>query len=159
MKKQILIAVLLALGCTSGAYAQRDKVKIQDTQARLLDVTSNAYVKPLTVELKVDKSKGRIRDEWTLTRDQAEAEMKGDIVNIRSYAVYMSSQKHNADVIVAATFNFRTNDEGTGYLITVVGYPATFENWKTADATDYEWIRMEKTLTTADREKISAVVK
>ena len=158
MRKQILIA-LLALGCTSGAYAQRDKVKIQDTQARLLDVTSNAYVKPLTVELKVDKSKGRIRDEWTLTREQAEAEMKGDIVNIRSYAVYMSPQKHNADVIVAATFNFRTNDEGTGYLITVVGYPATFENWKTADTTDYEWIRMEKTLTTADREKISAVVK
>lgn len=158
MKKQILIA-LLALGCASSAYAQKDKVKIQDTQARLLDVTSNAYVKPLTVELKVDQSKGRIRDEWTLTKEQAESEMKGDIVNIRSYAVYMSSQKHNADVIVAATFNFRTNDEGTGYLITVVGYPATFENWKTADSSDYEWIRMEKTLTTADREKISAVVK
>lgn len=158
MKKQILIA-LLALGCVSSAYAQKDKVKIQDTQARLLDVTSNAYVKPLTVELKIDQSKGRIRDEWTLTKEQAESEMKGDIVNIRSYAVYMSSQKHNADVIVAATFNFRTNDEGTGYLITVVGYPATFQNWKTADNTDYEWIRMEKTLTTADREKISAVVK
>ena len=116
-------------------------------------------MKPLTVELVIDKSKGRIRDEWTLTKEQAETEMKGDIVNIRSYAVYMSSQKHNADVIVAATFNFRTNDEGTGYLITVVGYPATFQNWKTADASDYEWIRMEKTLTTADREKISAVVK
>lgn len=158
MKKQFLIA-LFALIYVSSAYAQKDKVKIQDTQARLLDVTSNAYVKPLTVELKIDQSKGRIRDEWTLTKEQAESEMKGDIVNIRSYAVYMSSQKHNADVIVAATFNFRTNDEGTGYLITVVGYPATFQNWKTADNTDYEWIRMEKTLTTADREKISAVVK
>lgn len=159
MKKQILLAAMLALGCSSTAFAQKDRVKIQDTQARLLDVTSNAYVKPLTVELKVDKTKGRIRDEWTLTREQAESEMKGDIVNIRSYAVYMSSQKHNADVIVAATFNFRTNDEGTGYLITVVGYPATFENWKTADSSDYEWIRMEKTLTTNDREKISAIVK
>lgn len=158
MKKQILI-VLLALGCMSSVYAQKDRVKVQDTQARLLDVTSNAYVKPLTVELKVDRTKGRIRDEWSLTKEQAEGEMKGDIVNIRSYAVYMSSQKHNADVIVAATFNFRTNDEGTGYQITVVGYPAIFENWKTADATDYEWIRMEKTLTTTDREKISAVVK
>lgn len=71
----------------------------------------------------------------------------------------MSSQKHNADVIVAATFNIKTNDEGTGYIVTVVGYPATFANWKTAEASDYEWIRMEKTLTTADREKISAIVK
>ncbi len=156
--KRIILLALFAI-CFTGAQAQRDKVKIQDTQARLLDVTSNAYVKPLTVELIVDKTKGRIRDEWTLTKEQAESEMKGDIVNIRSYAVYMSSQKHNADVIVAATFNFRTNDEGTGYLITVVGYPATFQNWKTAEASDYEWIRMEKTLTTADREKISAVVK
>lgn len=76
MKKQILIAALLTIGCTSGAYAQRDKVKIQDTQARLLDVTSNAYVKPLTVELKVDQSKGRIRDEWTLTREQARYERR-----------------------------------------------------------------------------------
>ncbi len=157
--KRIILLALLAVGSIGGAQAQKDKVKIQDTQARLLDVTSNAYVKPLTVELVIDKSKGRIRDEWTLTKELAETEMKGDIVNIRSYAVYMSSQKHNADVIVAATFNFRTNDEGTGYLITVVGYPATFQNWKTADASDYEWIRMEKTLTTADREKISAVVK
>ena len=41
MKRQILTTALLALICT-GAYAQRDKVKIQDTQARLLDVTSNA---------------------------------------------------------------------------------------------------------------------
>ncbi len=60
--------------------------------------------------------------------------MKGDIVNIRSYAVYMSSQKHDADVIVAATFNFRTNDEGTGYLIALSSASgATFENWKTAE--------------------------
>jgi hypothetical protein len=89
----------------------------------------------------IDKSKGRIKDEWTLTREQAEQEMNGDLVNIRSYAIYMSSQKHNADVIVAATFNVKTNDDGNGYKVTVIGYPATFINWKTAEASDYEWIR------------------
>lgn len=159
MKRFILIALLTLAWGTAETYAQKVTVKMQETQARLLDVTSNAYVHPLTVELIVDKTKGRIKDEWPLTKDQAETEMKGDIVNIRSYAVYMSSQKHNADVIVAATFNIKTNDEGTGYIVTVVGYPATFANWKTAEASDYEWIRMEKTLTTADREKISAIVK
>ena len=35
----------------------------------------------------------------------------------------------------------------------------TFINWKTAEASDYEWIRMEKTLTTADKDKIAAVIK
>ena len=43
--------------------------------------------------------------------------------------------------------------------MTVIGYPATFINWKTAEASDYEWIRMEKTLTTADKDKIAAVIK
>lgn len=157
--KKILFMMLFAMIGVAAAQAQKTTVRIQDTQARLLDVNSNAYVKPLTVELQVDKTKGRIRDEWPLTKEQAENEMQGDITNIRSYAVYMSSQKHNADVIVAATFNLRTNDAGNGYIITVVGYPAVFVNWKTADASDYEWIRMEKTLTTSDRDKIAAAIK
>ena len=116
-KKLILVIFLTFIGAI-GAYAQKTNVRMQETQARLLDVTSNAYVKPLTVELQIDKSKGRIKDEWTLTREQAEQEMNGDLVNIRSYAIYMSSQKHNADVIVAATFNVKTNDDGNGYKVT-----------------------------------------
>ncbi len=152
----MLFALLV---CGGNMYAQKNTVKMQDTQARLVDIFSHAYVKPLTVELSVDKSKGRIKDEWSLTKEQAETEMGGNLENIRSYAVYMSSQKHNADAIVAATFNFRTSEDGSGYLITVVGYPASFVNWKTADSNDYEWIRMEKTLTTNDRDKISAIVK
>lgn len=157
MKKSIL-TLAVAFVFLAGGYAQKN-VRIQDTQVRLLDVNSNAYVKPLTVELVVDKSKGRIRDKWSLTREQAESEMRGDWANIRSYAVYMSSEKHNADVIVAATFHIKTDDDGSGYEVTVVGYPANFNNWKTADDSDDEWIRMEKTLTTSDREKISAIVK
>ena len=125
-----------------------------------MDVTSNAYVKPLTVELKVDTSKGRIVDVWPLTKEQVEVEMGGDIANIRSWGVYQSSKKHNVDVIVAATFNFKTDDTRDGfYQLTVVGYPASFVNWATATEADYEWIRMEKVVTTSEREKISAIVK
>ena len=63
-KKLILVIFLTFIGAI-GAYAQKTNVRMQETQARLLDVTSNAYVKPLTVELQIDKSKGRIKDEWT----------------------------------------------------------------------------------------------
>lgn len=159
MRKTFLLTLfaLLAWGCNM--FAQKNNVRVQDTQARLVDIYSRAYVKPLTVELSVDKNKGRVKDEWALTKEQAETEMGGSLENIRSYAVYMSSQKHNADAIVAATFNFRTNDAGDGYLITITGYPASFVNWKTAESADYEWIRMEKTLTTADREKMEAILK
>ena len=157
MKRFYFIALFAFIGIM-GAQAQ--KVKYQDTQARLLDVTSNAYVKPLTVELKVDTSKGRIVDVWPLTKEQVEVEMGGDIANIRSWGVYQSSKKHNVDVIVAATFNFKTDDTRDGfYQLTVVGYPASFVNWATATEADYEWIRMEKVVTTSEREKISAIVK
>ena len=61
-KKLILVIFLTFIGAI-GAYAQKTNVRMQETQARLLDVTSNAYVKPLTVELQIDKSKGRIKDE------------------------------------------------------------------------------------------------
>ena len=157
--RKFTLFCMLSLVFAVSAMAQKPNVKIQDTQARLLDMQSNGYVKPLTVELKVDDSKGRVRDQWQLTREQAETEMNGDLANIRSYAVYMSSKKHNCDVIVAATFNFRTSDDGKGYEIEVVGFPASFVNWKTATQADYEWIRMEKVQTTADRDKIQAVVK
>lgn len=157
MKK--FLFTILALAAFAVSYAQKSSTRIQDTQARLLDVTSNAYVHPLTVELQVIESAGRIRDVWPLTREQAEVEMQGDIVNIRSYGVFMSSKKHNADVIVAATFNFHTTDDGKGYEIEVVGFPAIFTKWATAKPTDYEWIRMEKVQTTDDRDRLKALVK
>ena len=158
MKKTILLCVF-SLVTTAGTMAQKTTVKIQETQARLLDMQSNGYVKPLTVELKIDDSKGRVCDIWPLSKEQVDVEMRGDIANIRSYAIYMSSKKHSADVIVAATFNFKTTDNGDGYEIEVVGFPASFVNWKTATQADYEWIQMEKTQTTADREKIKAIIK
>lgn len=43
-KKLILVIFLTFIGAI-GAYAQKTNVRMQETQARLLDVTSNAYVK------------------------------------------------------------------------------------------------------------------
>lgn len=84
MKKFYFIALFSFIGIL-GMQAQKTTVKFQDTQARLLDVKTNAYVKPLTVELKVDTSKGRISDEWSLSKEQVEVEMGGDLANIRSW--------------------------------------------------------------------------
>jgi len=79
--------------------------------------------------------------------------------NLRSYGVYKSVQKHNCDVIIAATFNFETTDLLNGGTLEVVGYPANFINWKTADDKDLEWIRMEKVQTTSERDRLNAIVK
>lgn len=156
MKRTLLMGFALLLGIV--CFAQKTEFRFQATQARLLDVMSNAYVKPLTVELKVLNTK-RISEVIKLTKQEVEQDMKGDLDNIRSYAVYRASQIHDCDVIVAATFNVKTSNDGTGYEVNVIGYPANFVNWKTATSEDYEWIKMEKTVTTSEREKIAAAVR
>lgn len=159
--KSFAITTLCLFGCVLSGFAQKTtQIQFQETQARLLDVSSNAYVKPLTVELKV-KGTERIREIVSIPRNQAMIAMKADPVNWKSYAVYEASKRLSCDVIVAATFNI-SYDEVAGdkdVQIEVVGYPADFVNWHTATPQDIEWIRMEKTITTAEREKIAAAVK
>lgn len=158
MKKLLLVITIFAT-CVTVGFAQKTVVKkFQDTQARMLDIKATGYVKPLAVELKVS-AEGRISQSWPLSKEQAEIEMKGDIVNIRSWALFMTCEKYGADVIVAPTFNFKTTDDGNGYVITVVGFPANFINWRTITEADYEWIQMERTQTTGDRENIKALIK
>ena len=154
MKRTVFLMIALAM-CTI-SFAQKSEFKFQATQARLLDVMSNAYVKPLTVELQIISSK-HVSEIIKLTKQEVEQDMKGDLENVRSYAVYRASQLHDCDVIVAATFNIRT--AGDGYEVNIIGYPANFVNWKTATQADYEWIQMEKTVTTSEREKIAAAIK
>lgn len=153
--KRTLFIVMALVTCTV-SFAQKSEFRFQATQARLLDVMSNAYVKPLTVELQVISQK-RVSEVIKLTKQEVEQDMKGDLENIRSYVVYRASQMHDCDVIVAATFNIRT--AGDGYEVNIIGYPANFVNWKTATPEDYEWIKIEKTVTTSERDKIAAAVK
>ena len=159
--KKIIVTLLVGVFFPVLIFAQKTtQVQYQETQARLLDVSANAYVKPLTVELKV-KGNQRIRDVVKIPRNVALVAMKADPSNWRSYAVYEVSKRLGCDVIVAATFNI-SFDEVAGdqdVQIEVVGFPADFTNWQTATTQDLEWIRMEKTLTTDDREKIAAAVK
>ncbi len=156
-----MLGILVGALYPSLTFAQKNtQIQYQETQARLLDVSANAYVKPLTVELKV-KSGQRIREVVKIPRDYALVVMKGNVSNWRSYSVYEVSKRLQCDVIVAATFNIKY-DEVAGdkdIEIEVVGYPADFLNWQTATTQDLEWIKLEKTITTAERDKIAAAVK
>lgn len=154
--KRYLILTVMALCLTYTVNAQKVE-SYQSTQARVLEPQSNAYVRPLTVELKVINEQ-RIVDQWPLTPELVNA-FRGNVEDIRSWGIYMSCKKHNCDVIVAATFNLQSDDTSKGFTLDVVGYPAIYQNWKTATQADYEWIRMEKTQTTAEREKIAAIKK
>lgn len=136
------------------SYAQKTvKFDYQTSQARVLDVNPSTYVKPLVAEVIVDSSKGRIRDSWILTSDELAARLvRKDVIddasiqNLRSYAVFKSSEKHNCDLIIAATFDIHITENGAE--VSVVGYPANFANWSTGVKADYDWITIEKNIDT-----------
>jgi len=147
IKKTVLLA-LLACSCF-GLNAQNNKTvrfDIRDSQARVLDVYPSTYIKPVIAELKVDTSRGRIRDTWPLTVEELAArtidnDANATMQNLRTYAVYKSSEKNNCDVVIAATFDIQLTEKGA--TITIVGYPANFSNWATGTVADYEWIMNE----------------
>ncbi len=147
----------VVLMAAMAANAQKTTTyRYEDTQARAMDIVSTGYVKPLTVELKVDATKGRQRFSYDMDREFVENDMKGDVENIRSYGLFKASAEASCDVIVAPTFHLYTNNKG-GYTLEVVGYAGTFVNWKTMTNEDMSWI--DKAQTTEDRQNINAKLK
>lgn len=158
MRKLVFTLLAMVLGMTVSFAQSKNYTNIQESQARLLDVNPTTYVKPLTCEIEV-LPVGRIMDVWTLTLDQVK-DLRGELPNIRSWGVFQSSRKHNCDLLVAATFDFKTDpDNPSQFLLTVVGFPANFINWKSIDEKDYEWLRIEKILTTDRRSNYEAIIK
>ena len=119
------------------------KFEFSASEARVLDAEPQTFVKPLVVEVKIDESKGRIRDSWTLNVDEYNSRViKGDyaatIRNLQVYGVFKSSEKHNCDIIATPTFDVQINERGA--VINVVGFPASFVNWTTGTKADVEWL-------------------
>ncbi len=155
MKKCILLFVLMLLGV--GAHAQtKTTVKFHDTQARALETTTVSHVKPLVVDVEVSPTK--FSDEWPLSDEDVKG-MNGDISNLRSWATFQSAKKHDADVIVAPMYEIKNDVNSGTYVVTVVGYEGRFKNWRSVNATDYDWIKIEKAFNTSEREKVEAIVK
>ncbi len=161
MKKIFLALFTLVIG-TVVCHAQKE-VRIQDTEVRKVNVLANAYVKPLTVEVKVS-DKGRVTERIQLSNQDlldlaggtkyttTDKEFLVEFVqNIRNFATYRVCQIHQCDMLVASTSNIRTVENGI--VVEIMGFPANFVNWKTATQADYEWIKMEKDQTKSDKER------
>ncbi len=72
-------------------------------------------------------------------------------MSLKVKALAKSSNKHNADMIIAATFDYQQEIKVSGLLrkvksnivtVTVSGYPALFANWEpiSKDPCEYEWV-------------------
>lgn len=141
-------------GLSLSASAQKTvKFEFQTSEARTLDVYPSTYIHPLIAEVVVDTQTGRIHDSWNLSFEdykarESSASSAATLQNLRAYALFKSSEKHNCDLIVAATFDIKITDNGA--VINIVGYPANFSNWSTGVKADYDWILLEREVQSLD---------
>ena len=157
MKKLILFLALVCVGVMS-SYAQKSVYKFRDAQARAGDAVTEVCVMPTIVEVKVLSEKGRISDVWNLSKEEVEVAMKGELSNLRAWGTYLSTLKHQCDVIMGATYKVEDDEKTNGYTVTVVGYLGVFTNWHTATEADFKWVQLQRTTAGNDR-GIAPVVK
>lgn len=154
--KSVYLMGLALFACIATANAQKSVYSYEDTQARALDMVSKGYVKPLTVEVSVDETRGRMMYEMEMTPAEVES-MKNDVTNIRAKGVFEAARAWKCDVVVAPTFHLFTTN--TGYKLEVVGFAGSFKNWKTMTDADIQWISLTQTISTDNRGQIEAVIK
>lgn len=160
MKKMLVLFIsLFAWAGMNHVSAQKATtvVKTHFSQARLIEPSMNVYSKPLIADLVVDQSK-RIKNVVPFTNAEVAA-LKDDVAEVRAAALFQTIDKLNCDVIVAASFDICTNDEGTGFNVTVLGYPASYQNWRTAQDSDLKWISQEIINNTSNQKKTEAIQK
>ena len=158
MKKTFFLLAIMSFLGISQSMAQKT-IDYRESQARLAEPTMGVYIKPLVAELEVDKTKGKIKDTWFFTMAEVEA-LSRNVANLRARALFKSTIEHDADVIVAASFDIASRADQTGYDVMVIGYPAKYVRWRTADAaTDILWIQNEKMSPTGTAQATQAISK
>lgn len=131
-----MLLTALLLGVSQSVVAQ--KVEYRQSQSRMLEPQQQVFVRPLVVDLNVMNNE-RQEATWPFPDVDITKMTVQDVSNLKINALYLTAQKFGADVIVAPTFDIRT--EKKVFKITVIGFPAKYENWKVATKEeDYRWI-------------------
>lgn len=135
---KFLLVLLMAMFGLSQTVKAQTKDEYRQSQSRMLEPQQQVFVRPLVVDLKVTTTE-RQKAVWSFPDVDINKMTTQDVENLKINSLYLTAQKFDADVIVAATFDVRTVKKGLE--ITVIGFPAKYENWKVATKEeDYKWI-------------------
>ncbi len=129
----------MALVSVLSASAQKNTtVEFHQAQARQVEPLIQTFILPKVAEMKVEPN--RISFTTFISNEEVVA-MKGEIYELKAYALANACKANNADVIIAATYIIDTDKSNKGYNVTVVGYPAVYEKWRDVQQGDYQWIQ------------------
>jgi len=118
----------------------------QQSQSRVIEPKQDVFIVPLVADIQVmDKQERQDYGPYpTPVNATPQSATFDDIVTwLKSDALWKANREANSDLIVAATFNIKSDDKGKNYLVTVSGYPAKFINFRSLKLDkieDYEWI-------------------
>lgn len=157
MNRKVLLTTFVSIVGTCQVMAQQ-VVSFRESQARLSEPNMGVYIKPLIADLKINSTAGKIRDKWDFSLQDIKA-LKGEIPNLKARALFLSTEKHDADVIVAASFDIVSKDDGSGFVVRVIGYPANYINWRTATTEDNAWIQNERLAPAKAQQTTQAITK
>lgn len=166
--KRIVFSFVAFIMVFTLAHAQKTIIKTEsfsDTQARMLEVTANSYIRPLVADLIVEKGQTRKVFKHKYTKSEVEIAMNGNLDNLRSRAVYDAASEWNCDAVVAATFKIELTEDMLNYEVEMKGFPANFDpqSWHPLAEEDFEWLQVNKEMSMGkdynDPNRIGEVIK
>ena len=102
--KKLFLIIALVVSCAVGAHAQKTVFKFRDAQARAGDAVTEVCVKPTVVEVKILEDKGRIKDEWTLSKEEVAKRsfLYGVLATV--FSVYLLGQRQKPSWCLVVIF-------------------------------------------------------
>ncbi|MCD8302021.1 MAG: hypothetical protein LUC44_03270 [Prevotellaceae bacterium] len=154
--KKLFVLLFFSLALCAQGFAQKTIQEFRDAQARVGDGVAEIHVKPTIVEVELS-STSSFTDSWPLTAEDVSG-LSGNVSNIRAWASYLSSQKHECDIIMNPTYLIQSNTQTGGVTVTVTGFPGVFKNWHTATNEDFEWLKSERQWSKNEKEVTAPVL-
>ncbi len=138
--KYAISCIVLTVVFASNAMGQ---TQFEQSQSRIIEPKQDVFIKPLVAEIQILNDQVRqdygpyeypIKSVESLTFEQLE--------NIKARALYRAAKEAQADIIVAATFNARSDEKGQHVIVELSGFPGKYVNFRTASKEDgdYEWL-------------------
>lgn len=152
--KRLLFTLATASLIIVSAHAQKTKTEsFSETQARMVEVTARSYVRPLAVNLVVNKGQQRKTFSHLYPKTTFEVAMRRDLENLKSRAIYDASNEWNCDAVVAATFKIELTEDENSYLVEMKGFPANFDSnsWHPIGTEDFQWLQIDKAIGSLDK--------
>ena len=144
MKIKTLTMASIMLGTIALASCSQNLYRYDESNARFEEPTMKTYVSPTIADLNVQSTRvshTEVFDNSLDLKDLNAPDRSGTITYMKAYTVSMAARKSNADVIIGPIFDMRTSDDFQKVTVSVVGYPATYVNFRKATDDDFKLIR------------------